>query len=131
MLHLKSGRVREAWGAIWGWHKQVDPKATKPCFRRLENQTKERKALYRKIEPPGDRIPRNAERAPPDDEAPSDEELRRATKRGGDNKSGDISGMRVEDLKDWLAGAEREEEAEKEGEAGHKGRGICGAYSSS
>ena len=39
--------------------------------------------------------------------------------------------MRVEDLKDWLAGAEREEEAEKEGEAGHKGRGICGAYSSS
>ena len=31
--------------------------------------------------------------------------------------------MRVEDFKDWLAGAEREEEAEKEGEEGHEGRG--------
>ena len=48
-----------------------------------------------------------------DDEAPSDEELRRATKRGGNNKSGGISGMRVEDLEDWLAGTEREEEVEK------------------
>ena len=101
----------------------MDPKAAKPCFQRLENQTKEREALYGKVEPPGDRIPRNAERAPSDDEAPSDEELRRATKRGGDNKSGDISGMRVEDLKDWLTGAEQGEKAEKEGEEGHKGRG--------
>ena len=50
-----------------------------------------------------------------DDEAPLDEELRQATKRGGNNESGDSSGMRVEDLNDWLASAEREEEAEKEG----------------
>ena len=124
VLLLKAGKVREAWGTIWGWHKQVDPRAAKSCFQRLENQTKEREALYGKVVPPGDRIPCNAERAPSDDEAPSDEELRRATKRGGNNKSGGISGMRVEDLKDWLAGAEREEEeAEKEREAGHEGRG--------
>ena len=55
-----------------------------------------------------------------DDQAWSDEELRWATKRGGNNKSGGSSNMRVEDLKDWLAGAEREEEAEKEEEEGHK-----------
>ena len=109
----------------------MDPKTAKPCFQQIEHQTKERKALYGKVVLPGDRILRNAERAPLDDEAPSDKELRRATKRRGNNKSDGISGMRVEDLKDWLAGAEREEEAEKEGEAGHKGRGICGAYSSS
>ena len=101
----------------------MDPKAAKPCFQRLENQTKEQEALYGKVVPPGDRIRRNAERAPSDDEAPSDEEPRRATKKGGNNTSDGISGMRVEDLKDWLASAEREEEAEKEGEAGHEGRG--------
>ena len=123
MLHLKDGKVREAWGAIWGWHRLVDPKAAKPCFQRMEHQTKEREALYGKVEPPGESIPRNAERTASDDEAPSDEELRRATKRGGNNKSGGSSGMRVEDLKEWLAGAEREERAEKEGEEGYKGRG--------
>ena len=53
VMHLKAGRVREAWGTIWGWHKQVDPKAAKPCFQRLENQTKEREALYGKVESPG------------------------------------------------------------------------------
>ena len=31
--------------------------------------------------------------------------------------------MWVEDLKDWLAGAEREEEVEKEGEERHEGQG--------
>ena len=34
--------------------------------------------------------------------------------------------MRIEDFKDWLAGAEREEKAEKEGDKGREG-----AYSSS
>ena len=102
----------------------MDPKAANPCFRQLKNQTKEQEALYGKVEPPGDRILRNAERAPSGNEAPSDEELRRTTKRGGKNKSSGISGMRVEDLKDWLAGAEREEDAEKEGEEGHEGWGM-------
>ena len=41
VLLLKAGKVREAWGGIWGWHKQVDPKAAKPCFQQLETQTKE------------------------------------------------------------------------------------------
>ena len=104
----------------------MDPRAAKPCFQRLKNQTKEREALYGKVMSPGDRIPRNAERTPSDDEALSDEELRRATKRGENNKSGGISGMRIEDFKDWLAGAEREEKAEKEGDKGREG-----AYSSS
>ena len=58
-----------------------------------------------------------------DDQAWSDEELRWATKRGGNNKSGGSSNMRVEDLKDWLASAEWEEEAEKEGGKGMRGGG--------
>ena len=48
-------------------------------------------------------------RAPSDDGPPTDEELREATKRSGNEKSGGASSMRVEDLKDWLRGVEEED----------------------
>ena len=112
-------------------HKLVEPKAAKTCLRKLEDQTKEREGLYGKAKPPGENIPCNADRAASNDETPSDEEMRWATKRGRNNKSSGDSGMRVEDLKDWLAGAEREAEKEKEGGGeGMRGGETCGAYSS-
>ena len=123
MARLKDGRVKEAWGTIWAWHKTVDLKAAKPCFRGLEHQTKEREALYGYVQPPGEKMPKNADRALLDDKIPSDQELRQVTKRGMNNKNGGAVSMRVEDLKGWLAGAEREEKAEKEGGEGHEGRG--------
>ena len=36
MGRLKEGRLREAWGTIWGWHKTLEPKAAKPCFWTME-----------------------------------------------------------------------------------------------
>ena len=82
-----------------------------------------REDLYGYQPSPGEPIPRNAERAPSDDNPPTDEELRRAAKRSGNGKSGGASAMRAEDLKEWLRGAEEEEKAEKEGKEGSKGRG--------
>ena len=41
MKHLRDGRVR----TIWGWHKTVESKAAKPCFRSMEKQTKGREDL--------------------------------------------------------------------------------------
>ena len=123
MTHLRNGHVREAWGAIWGWHRTVEPKAAKPCFRTMEEQTKGREDLYGLHTPPGERIPRNADRAPSDDGPPTDEELRGATKRSGNGKSGGASAMRAEDLKEWLRGAEEEEAAEAERTEGFQGRG--------
>ena len=61
--------------------------------------------------------------APSDDGPPTDEELRRATKRSENGKSGGASSMRAEDLKDWMRGAEEEEKAEAEGGKGFQGRG--------
>ena len=122
MVHLEDCRAREARGTLWGWYKLVEPKAAKPCFQRREDQTKEWEALYGKVKPPGDRIQRNVERVSSDNETVLNEELRWATKRGGNIKSGGNSCMRVEDLKDWLASAEREEAAEKKEEEGHEGR---------
>ena len=101
----------------------MERKAAKPCFRRLEGQTKNREALCSKIEPPGKKISHNMDRVALDDEAPSDEELGRVTKRGENNKSGGDSSMRVEDLKNWSVGTERERR-------GMRGRGTCVVYSS-
>ena len=95
----------------------VEPKAAKPCFKTMEEQTRGREDLYNYQSSPGEPIPRNAERAPSDNGPPTDKELRRATKRSGNGKSGGASGIRSEDVKEWLR------EAEKEGEAGSKGRG--------
>ena len=122
MGHLREGRVREAWGTIWGWHKTVEPKAAKPCFRTMEDQTRGREELYGFQQLPGERIPRNAERAPSDDGPPTDEELRRATLRSGNGKSGGASTMQAKDLKEWLRGAEKKEKAEAEGDEGFQGR---------
>ena len=109
MEHLGKGEVREAFGTIWGWHKSVEPKAAKPCWRTMEEQTRGREDLYKDQPPPGEPIPRNAERASSEDAPPADEELRRATKRSGNGKSGGASAMRAEDLKEWLWGVEEGE----------------------
>ena len=69
---LKEGWLREASGTIWGWHKMLESKAAKPCFRTMEYQTQGREDLYGFQQPPGEKIPQNGERAL--------DELRRAAK---------------------------------------------------
>ena len=76
ILHLGKGEVSEAWGTIRGWHKTVELKAAKPCWRTMEEQTRGREDLYKDQPPPWEPIPRNAEREPPDDSSPTDNELR-------------------------------------------------------
>ena len=89
----------------------------------MEDQTRGREELYGFQQPPGEKIPRNIERALSDDGPPIDEELRRATVRSGNGKSGSENTMRAEDLKEWLRGAEEEEKTEAEGGEGLQGRG--------
>ena len=57
------------------------------------------------------------------DGAPPDAELRTAVKKLRNGRVGGGSTMRAEDLKSWLQGVEREEEAAREGEEGHEGPG--------
>ena len=96
MSHLREGCIREAWGGIWGWHKTVEPKAKKPCFRTMEDQTRGREELYGFKQPLGEIISRNAARAPSNDGPLTDEDLRRATMRSESGKSGDTSSIRAE-----------------------------------
>ena len=57
------------------------------------------------------------------DGAPPDAEMRAAVKKLRSGRAGGGSTMRAEDLKAWLRGMAREEEAAKEGEEGHEGAG--------
>ena len=101
----------------------MEPKAAKPYFCTMEDQTKGRKELYKFHQPPGKPIPANATRNPSEDGPPTDEELSRAVKRSGNGKLDGASMMRAEDIKEWLGAAEREEKVEKEGKKGYKGAG--------
>ena len=57
------------------------------------------------------------------DGAPPDAELREAVKKLRNGRAGDGSDMWAEDIKSWLRGMEREEEAERKGKEGHEGDG--------
>ena len=116
--HLVEGNTREAWCTLGGWYKAVAGKAAKPCYQRLERQTAEREALYARVPPPGRRIPKNVDRPPQNDEAPSDAEIRAAVRACHTGRAGGGSKMRAEDLKHWLAMMETEET-----ESGFAGRG--------
>ena len=111
MAALQDGDWRSGYGTLRAWTKECDPASSKPCYDTLEEQTRERVALYRKRAPPGERIPSRAERPPLSDTPPTDEELRLAAKRSNNGRSGGASKMRAEDLKEWLRGAEEEERA--------------------
>ena len=88
MVHLGDKEERKALGALRGWHKEVDPAASKPCYRALDKQTEEREELYTRRNPPGTPVPSNARRTPREDHPPLDEELRRATKKSSNGRTG-------------------------------------------
>ena len=89
----------------------------------MARQTKEREELYARREPPGDPVPSNVARPRLEDGAPSDEELRIVVKKLRNGRTGGASTMRAEDIKAWLAGIKREEEAAKKGDEGQEGAG--------
>ena len=55
--HLAKGEVKKAWECVQGWYRKSLGQQQKQCHKAMEKQTLERKALYAKVPPPGDRIP--------------------------------------------------------------------------
>ena len=53
----------------------------KRCHAAMEQQTKEREALYEAVDPPGLPVPCNVDRVSVEDEAPSDALLREVVKK--------------------------------------------------
>ena len=79
----------------------------------MEKQTQDREELYAREEPPGAPIPINVEGFAIEDGVLEDGEIRVAVRKLNNGRAGGTAGMRGEDLKRWLQGAEDEEDPEK------------------
>ena len=123
MLRLKAGDVKEAWQILKSWHREAGGTTVKPCYASMEKQTVEREDLYGYKASTGEHIPANRDPALLPDEAPSDAEIRAAVKNLRNGRTGGGTRMRAEDIKSWMARAEAEEKAQKEGTKGLKGAG--------
>ena len=64
MGHLEECNPRAAWRTLGAWYKTVSGRAGNPCYHRMERQTAEREQLYAHVPPPGQSIPKNADRPP-------------------------------------------------------------------
>ena len=72
------------------------------CHEAMEKQTLEREAVYVKVPPPGNRIPRNTHTTNIDDNEPQDDEIRpvvMASKRG---KAPGVHKVQAKKIKTWL-----------------------------
>ena len=99
MGHLASGNVKETWQTLLGWYRKAEDKAPEPCYDSIEEQTLKQEQLYDHVPPPGDPISSHIDCPPMEDSHPSDQEVRRAVKKGGNKRSGGASKMQTEDLK--------------------------------
>ena len=112
--------IQEAWYRLQGWYKAAVDRAPPPAQAMLKRVTAERVALYSRVSPPGDSIPVNIEPFAVEDRVPVEGEIDWAVKRLQNNHAGGPSRMQAEDLKGWLAAAQR---GEKEREAAEKDGG--------
>ena len=69
-------------------------------------------ALYSRVPPPGDSIPVEIEPCEVEDGVPDEGEIKWAVKNLRNNRAGGPSRMRAEDIKGWLAVAQRGEKGE-------------------
>ena len=111
--HLDKGEIKEAWRSLKFWYREVEGRAPRPSLQTMEKQTAERVELYAKV-PRADLrapLPINVEPFSISDAVPSEWEIREAVARLKNGRTGGVSGMRAKDIKGWLRGAVREEEA--------------------
>ena len=113
--YLAAGELQEAWRTLKGWYRLAEDRAPKPCYQTLAKQTKERVELYAKREPPGDDIPVNVDPFEVEDDTPTDLEIRACVRLLSSGRASGASGMRAEDIKQWLMDMVEEEKSGKEG----------------
>lgn len=93
MAHHVKGDSREACCTLYARYRLAEGKTAKPCYHKLETQLAEREKLYNHIPPPGEKVPRNVEHPRQNKKAPSDNKIRRSTKRCGNGRLGGRSKM--------------------------------------
>ena len=79
----------------------------------MVTQTTKRVDLYKRVPPPGDPIPINVEYKEVEDGCPGDVELRDVVWGLRNGRAGGTTAIRVEHIKGWMRGVEREREMDE------------------
>ncbi len=106
---LAAGEVKEAWRCLKGWYTAVEDRAPKACHKTLARQTKERKTLYARVPPPGERLPINVTPFDVPDGVPSNLEIKEVVRELQNGWAAGETGLQAEHIKVWLQDAVQEE----------------------
>ena len=100
--YLAGGEIRKAFGAIKGWYRDAGPRPAKPSREDINATRREYIKLYTPQDPVGDPIPIHAEPVVINDDAPTEDEVVEAVHKLSTNKAAGATGLKAEDLKEWL-----------------------------
>jgi hypothetical protein len=104
---LTGGNVQEAFRHLKGWYRAVTETQAKPCYHTMERQTLERVDLYARRDSTGDPLPNNVTLVVINNNAPMDSKLRKVAGELTNGQAAGASGMRAEQVKEWLHGMQR------------------------
>jgi hypothetical protein len=105
---LETGNLKGAWRSLQAWYKHASGKGSKPSCADLEATASEFQALYTQKTPTVDLIPICVAALEIDYNAPDEREIADIVKLLRWGKPPGPSGIRAEDLREWLNAAERE-----------------------
>ncbi len=96
---LAVGEVKEAWRCLKGWYTAVKDRAPKACHKTLAQQTEDRKTLYARVPPPGERLPINVTPFDVPDGIPSNSEIREVVRELQNGRAAEAMGLQAEHIK--------------------------------
>jgi exonuclease III len=91
-----------AWDILKRWYRLTSGRPPKPSRIDMSMLEDEYAALYKASTPPGDPIPVHYRGDALDDSTPEDEEIQRAVRRLKSRKAPGPSGLKVDEIKQWL-----------------------------
>jgi hypothetical protein len=106
---ITGGNVQEAFRHLKGWYRSATDTQAKPCYQTMERQTSERVDLYQRRQSPRAPLPILMDPVEICDNQPNDCEIRDAVAQLLNGRAAGASGMRAEDVKEWLFGVRDEE----------------------
>ena len=100
-IFLERSEIRNAFGAIKGWYKDVGPRPPKPSREEIDATRAEYEKLYTDTPPVGDPIPILVEAAEIDDDPPTEGEVTARLSKMKNHKAAGASGITADTLKEW------------------------------